>query len=91
MSEEWGPWIEHDGGPCPIKGQAELQAELRGYGLTCRWIKPARLLGGWRWDEFSTSGMDVIRYRFSVRHLDEQAELIRIKQDWQKYRGRQQC
>ncbi len=18
MSEEWGPWIEHDGGPCPV-------------------------------------------------------------------------
>lgn len=30
MSDEWGPWIEHDGRECPVRGQFVQSVERSG-------------------------------------------------------------
>ncbi len=74
MTEEWGPWIEHDGKGCPCVG-----ALVRVHGVSPSGIEVfidtvARNTGDWDWSKFGTLGRNaatgvpgwggkVIRYR----------------------------
>lgn len=44
MSEEWGPWIEHDGKGCPCKGQV-VQAERRSGEILGPYIAYTKAVG----------------------------------------------
>lgn len=64
MSEEWGPWIEHDGGPCPAPGclvaiqfRVKVQPGDKTRGNPdCDWAEV------WDWWHDGTHD-DIIRYR----------------------------
>lgn len=59
MSEEWGPWIEHDGKGCPCMGMWVQVQNLN----ACRiWEGVACSEGGRSWD-WSTGYRPVVRYR----------------------------
>jgi hypothetical protein len=64
MSDEWGPWIEHDGGENPVGGGFFTQIETRsGYcrapagDLSEKWVWP------WGWNGYAIHGGDILRYR----------------------------
>jgi hypothetical protein len=78
MSEEWGPWIEHDGKGCPCRGEY-VQATDRG-GVTAEFVAGTQMCKGrepvfchaWRqylpnaWTWGSMPGREqyeIIRYR----------------------------
>lgn len=64
MSEEWGPWIEHDGKGCPCVGQVvHLVLEDR-FGCQAEFTGTprSRTLRSWDWSYFPTFRR-VIRYR----------------------------
>lgn len=77
MSEEWGPWIEHDGQPVPHL--AGMFVHSRHYGPTSRreWERQIRVIhgrgGSWLWAAGFTR---IIRYR--VRKPRGMAILERI-------------
>lgn len=74
MSEDWGPWIEHKGGPCPCVGQFvhevygdgaenELGGWEPGNGRAIsnnEWIGIAEDNPSWRWDD---EFYPIVRYR----------------------------
>jgi hypothetical protein len=53
MSEEWGPWIDHDGKGCPCPGQ-RVQG-INGWGCLDSWIADRifsdlpEVLSSWCW------------------------------------------
>lgn len=75
MSEEWGPWIEHDGKGCPCVGlwvhaQQDCLPDYEGiagrtvmHRGTCEILHGAKLAGRSRWDWSSGASAKVIRYR----------------------------
>lgn len=59
-SEEWGPWIDHDGKGCPIPRGTMFQAETEDRGVLAAEIcKGGR---SWNW-AFRNQFDPVIRYR----------------------------
>lgn len=70
MSDEWGPWIEHDGKGCPCVGdwvRAELRcgSELEGRaGSECSaaGIPTYHPESRWMWTHYPRDG-EIIRYR----------------------------
>ena len=79
MSEEWGPWIEHDGKGCPVKGQYAMWERANGQviegipgtmaysAFTGLPVGPATGKGpqSWTWHTMvgGLYGFRVIRYR----------------------------
>lgn len=71
MSEEWGPWIEHDGKGCPVKSGTIVMAECEGPIGIFRIVEAQALANGegWDWSLFGAIMLDgtlnsrVIRYR----------------------------
>ena len=74
MDEQWGPWIEHDGKGCPVKGQYVTTESYDGAVL--EHIAHGVLEGpdgpdpvvvdGWYWKDCETwgeLGWRIIRYR----------------------------
>jgi hypothetical protein len=66
MSEEWGPWIDHDGRGCPVSSvmvQAVRICRARGR-LPCKVFYIPSSGGGksWDWQNYPT-WTKVIRYR----------------------------
>lgn len=61
MADEWGPWVEHDGGPCPVPASSIVIPGYRGShpGLMTGERRAGDL--AWHHDEFAFS--DIIRYR----------------------------
>ena len=66
MSDEWGPWIEHDGKGCPVKAGMWIDVEYRGKrpdgGRVNRSVVRAP---NWIWPKEGglLFAFDVIRYR----------------------------
>jgi len=58
MSDEWGPWIEHDGKGCPCVG--EYVHNVHNHGG--EWFGIAGSQGGRSWD-WSANFSKIIRYR----------------------------
>ena len=88
MTEEWGPWIEHDGKGCPCVGQY-VEREKRNGQITAgiadmqTFSADGQLLpfdpkapNRWRWDEVS-GPLQIIRYRIrKPRALLQLIELV---------------
>jgi hypothetical protein len=76
MSEEWGPWIEHDGSGCPCVGEyVEVDFLCWRRGIVDGYIIP-RVDGlvGWKYKGFDPK---VIRYRVRApRALIELREMV---------------
>ena len=65
MSEEWGPWIEHDGRGCPVK-KGTLVKTLHQDGTSEEGPTSGAPFTGWDWeccDMFGKPGYKLIRYR----------------------------
>jgi hypothetical protein len=82
MSEEWGPWIEHDGKGCPVPGRAFVDVIYRdGRSHAGRMNQAVVSAPNWIWPkqnglEFAS---DVIRYR--IRKPRALQDLIAIAAD----------
>lgn len=69
MSEEWGPWIEHDGNGCPCRGQIVMvefdTGEVAGPAVAgCKFSAyPGIPDGSWRW-----SNADIFRIYRILRY-----------------------
>lgn len=67
MSEEWGPWIEHDGRGCPCAGRV-VEGERRS-GVVETWVAGTLNVGGhgsmWVWGTCVPKfrDLEVVRYR----------------------------
>lgn len=69
MSDEWGPWIEHDGRGCPVPTGTVVQGvgrdgsvEVWAAGMVA--IHPNGLRDGWSWrGSHFEHPLDVMRYR----------------------------
>lgn len=72
MSEEWGPWIEHDGKGCPCVG---AYVHLEAFGMGCflcvagedcraNGVDPSGPSSAWLWREGNHPVFqEVVRYR----------------------------
>jgi hypothetical protein len=71
MTEEWGPWIEHDGKGCPCVGQVVHNVKVDGSqkvtvaGAECiaNGVDPNGPHSVWLWVGGIAWGKNVIRYR----------------------------
>lgn len=82
MAEEWGPWIEHDGGPCPVTKGTLIMGQFRS-GHVASW-KALTIghVGGhsaWEWRGYVPLPNDVMRYR--IRRPDALRRLIDLAAD----------
>ncbi len=59
MSEEWGPWIEHDGKGCPCLGQVVHAVFKNGAELIG--VAGSRTGASWTWA--LQNGVPLVRYR----------------------------
>lgn len=89
MSEEWGPWIEHDGKGCPCLG-AWARTERVGLNIfpstgTRHAIIEGRILepANWDWSRYGelmpggTSASKILRYRIrKPRALQDLIKLV---------------
>lgn len=73
MSDEWGPWIEHDGGPNPLPAGTIVQAYIEPGKLYGPWITSGEP-GGWDWRMLEYQR--VIRYRIRKPRALEQLRKI---------------
>lgn len=70
MSDEWGPWVEHDGTGCPCIGfyvhvsrlAAPDKEVIAGAECIRNGVDPNSILSAWVWEEL-TRPNDVMRYR----------------------------
>lgn len=84
MAEEWGPWIEHDGGPCPVPASCIVAIRIRNPSL---WLDGDIVPNGnpdrdqacvWEWG----GGFDdsIVQYRTyrpdALRNLIDLAEQV---------------
>ena len=83
MSDEWGPWIEHDGMGCPVRGMwVETITNKPGWTedgvLTDRKIYfTSGPLRSWDWSYASKGFVMVIRYRVRIpRALQQLREMV---------------
>lgn len=76
---EWGPWIEHDGKGCPVKGQFVHAVIRRRCGRIVHYRIIAGLTAGRSWD-WTTVYNPVIRYRIrkpsALQQLKEMVESL---------------
>lgn len=64
MSNEWGPWIEHDGKGCPCVGQYVHVVVVNSYGFEKETFVIAGSQGGKSWDwRNAPKYTRIIRYR----------------------------
>lgn len=67
MSEEWGPWIEHDGSPCPIPENWWIEViDARGEreeGLAGSFCEIEDLCDCWDWSLEDYFNVRIICYR----------------------------
>lgn len=79
MSEQWGPWIEHDGMGCPLKSPSWCQVEFADGELVTHYI--TRMSWMWFWpccDARGRSDCKIIRYRIrKPRALSQLQQMIR--------------
>jgi hypothetical protein len=65
MSEEWGPWIRHDGKGCPCAG-SYVESEQRD-GLIeqhiAEGVNPELIASAWDWSSHLYRDLDIIAYR----------------------------
>lgn len=87
MAEEWGPWMVHDGGPCPLPVGTMVRGQFRN-GQVMDWraqtvrIAPPMPRGKidlWHWAGRRATVCDVMRYR--VRRPDALRRLIDLAAD----------
>lgn len=70
MADEWGPWVEHDGGPCPVPPETwvitqDMLAEVC-EGPAGEWMEDAEGEDCWAWagdESLAQWGIAIIRYR----------------------------
>lgn len=78
MSEEWGPWIKHDGNGCPVKGMTvEVDHYHPFHGLE-RGLLIKCVDGGRGWDD-RPEDSNVVRYR--IRKPRALRNLIQLVED----------
>ena len=86
MSDEWGPWIEHDGRGCPCVGQFVHAVRLGAIdamavaGAEClaRGFSPNAYPSAWVWLDEKPQRTNVIRYRIrKPRALEQLREIAR--------------
>lgn len=72
MSDEWGPWIEHDGKGCPCKGmRVEVRKRcgaLKSGTIRSKAVMPEGPDSAWIWDEARPAWLrltEVVAYRVS--------------------------
>lgn len=67
MSDEWGPWIKHDGSGCPVDGHQIVHTVDRlGEEHFSRADDPINVCAvgsSWEWDMSDPCSADIIRYR----------------------------
>jgi len=66
VSEEWGPWIDHDGRGCPCVGemvQAYFRSSITGRVWLYETVAVAGSMGGYSWDWINKHYSLIIRYR----------------------------
>lgn len=85
MSEQWGPWVEHDGGPCPCRG-ATVNAVFRDGDVlifTAGSIEAPGVASSWEWDT-TPPPIHLIRYRLRrppvLRLLVDIAETLPVRE-----------
>lgn len=61
---ELNPWIQHNGGPCPVRHE-EVQAQLRGHDKSVTYVQgwPERFNWHWGRPVSATTSIDVLRWR----------------------------
>lgn len=64
MADEWGPWVEHSGGPCPVPPETWVIPGYRDVADPAKGIRiegavPASCLAWWH----DGQDDDIIRYR----------------------------
>lgn len=82
MAEEWGPWIEHDGGPCPVPKGTWVIGQFRSGDVQAWQALTMGLVGGvslWEWRGYIALPRDVMRYR--IRRPDALRRLIDLAAD----------
>ena len=93
MSDEWGPWIDHDGNGCPCLGMWVDSVHEGTRGRVYRVDGVAGRMGGlsWDWDNYAKLTRDgryitrVVRYRIrkprALLDLIEMVESLPEKMD----------
>ncbi len=90
MSEEWGPWIEHDGKGCPVEGKWVHVTLRNGHELQTvagRSVVDANgnfrrgfslyQFNSWVWSDGGPEGNKVVRYRVrKPRALQQLRDMI---------------
>ena len=75
MSEEWGPWIEHDGTDCPISAGKYIMAQGTSGKIVQGTIVDPSNSYGWNWSGRRLMMGYVIRY-----HIRKPEGLIILEQ-----------
>lgn len=60
--DEWGPWIEHDGGPRPVAAGVIVAIQIRGHWTAPNGNPDCDIAGVWAW-HWDGGVDDIIRYR----------------------------
>lgn len=91
MSEQWGPWIEHDGTGCPCVGEfvesvrfsGEIKHGIAGTIEGGGTYDPNLVVSPWVWDECPIVHMaDIKRYRIrKPRAMKRLNEILREVED----------
>lgn len=85
MSEQWGPWIEHDGKGCPLPAEVFVEVKLANeqefVGALPAAAKKPDVFNPWFWENLPPEAWEyrVIRYR--VRKPRALQDLIKLVEE----------